>query len=62
MIKLTKEELKIFRELSSKSKNRFWQGETPLMSDRARYILSKPHLSKQLIKLIRESRKNESNT
>lgn len=57
MIKLTEEELIIFKKLSLNSKYKFWQGETPLLSDRARFILSKPNLSKQLADEIRKSRR-----
>jgi len=59
MIKLTKEESEIFKKLSKKRKTTFWDSETPLMSDRARWIVSTPHLAKQLTEEIRKQRRNK---
>jgi hypothetical protein len=56
-MKLNKEQYDIFKKLSSKRKTPFWSDELPLASDRAKYILSTPELSEQLIKEIRESRR-----
>ena len=59
MIELSKEEYEKFKKLSSKRKTTFWNEETPLMSDRARWVISTPHLAGKLVGEIRKQRKNK---